>query len=123
MDGVKEIVIVSFSTVKATTVEGAEKDILQVVIIVIPAEAAQEALPKLKGIVQAEVSPVQEAEGKGKVSSIRLYWLQSSCSALYYIDVLSLLGLTELNIYIIYIKDKYELILVWLKLSYTNTNI
>ena len=44
MDGVKEIVIVSFSTVKATTVEGAEKDILQVVIIVIPAEAAQEAL-------------------------------------------------------------------------------
>ena len=67
VDGVKEIVIVSFSTVKATTVERAEKDILKAVIIVIPAEAAQEALPKLKGIVEAEVSQVPEAEGKEKV--------------------------------------------------------
>ena len=47
-----------------------EKDILQTVIIVIPAEAAQEGLPKLKGIAEAEVSAVPEAEGWGKVSSI-----------------------------------------------------
>ena len=77
MDGVKEIGIASFSTVKATTVEGAEKDIPQTVIIVIPAEAAQEVLPKLKGVAEAEVSAVPEAEGCGKVSSIRLYWLHS----------------------------------------------
>ena len=77
MDGVKELVIVSFSTVKATTVEGVEKDIIQTVIIVIPAEAAQEVLPKLKGEAEAEVSAVPEAEGWGKVSSIRLYRLHS----------------------------------------------
>ena len=100
MDGVKEIVITSFSTVKATTVEGAEKDILQTVMIVITAEVTPEVLPKLKGVAEAEVSAVPEADGLGKVSLIRLYWLQSSCSALYCIDVLSPLGLTELNIYI-----------------------
>ena len=67
MDGVKEMVIVSLSTVKATSVEGVEKEILQTVIIVIPAEAGPEVLPKLKGVAEAEVSAVPEADGLGKV--------------------------------------------------------
>ena len=72
MDGAKEIAIASFSTVKASTVEGAEKDILQTVKTVIPSEAAQEVLPKLTGVGEAKVSAVPEAEGWGKVSAIRL---------------------------------------------------